>query len=382
MLLAGAAVEAWVRATWDYRRGTPGFFLSDASRGQRLAAGYDGWFAGVPVKINSLGFRDHREYTLAKPPGTFRILVIGDSVTFGHGATFETTYPYLLEERLRQWRSDVRWEVWNLGVPGYNTRQEVTYLTEVGPRFQPDLVVIGFFRNDFSGNELQQTPGWLKRARAPMLRALQRHLYSFEFYKRAYLTTRWTLEANDELRQQLEHLDTEGDLLSRSESLVDAPEQRLTPLEDFDDQQVSEFVCAGLPHFNPGKPDELAQRLHARPPELARWLEAVGELQQLAREGVYRIVFFINAAPETCPHEDRFFQGGSLADDRTLLEVLGEGTPVVSSARAFLHYRPSQMPLAAGHSLGNANLVKANVLFEFLRDRVLPGLPVSPSQRH
>jgi hypothetical protein len=33
------------------------------------------------------------------------------------------------------------------------------------------------------------------------------------------------------------------------------------------------------------------------------------------------------------------------------------------------------MPEAAGHSLGNSNAVKATVLFEFLRDRVLPALP-------
>jgi hypothetical protein len=36
--------------------------------------------------------------------------------------------------------------------------------------------------------------------------------------------------------------------------------------------------------------------------------------------------------------------------------------------------RPSQMPNAAGHSIGNANVVKANVLFEFLRGSVLPAL--------
>jgi len=36
------AVEAWVRLSWDPHRGTPGFFLTDAVRGQRLAANYTG----------------------------------------------------------------------------------------------------------------------------------------------------------------------------------------------------------------------------------------------------------------------------------------------------------------------------------------------------
>src|SRR4029453_3113410 len=104
LLLAACAIELWVRATWDPRQGRPGFFLSDAVRGQRLAAGYDGWFAGVPVHINSLEVRDRREFAPAKQPSTFRILVLGDSVTFGHGSLH--SYPELLEQRLKAWRPD------------------------------------------------------------------------------------------------------------------------------------------------------------------------------------------------------------------------------------------------------------------------------------
>ena len=47
---------------------------------------------------------------------------------------------------------------------------------------------------------------------------------------------------------------------------------------------------------------------------------------------------------------------------------------VVSAFAAFLPPRPSQMPNAGGHSLGNANLVKASVLSAYLRGSVLPTL--------
>ena len=44
ILLAGLAsfalIEAWVRFSWDDKRGTPGFYLSDPVLGQRLAPGY------------------------------------------------------------------------------------------------------------------------------------------------------------------------------------------------------------------------------------------------------------------------------------------------------------------------------------------------------
>jgi hypothetical protein len=368
-VIAVLAIEAWVRLRWDHTRGTPGFYLTDAWRGQRLAAGYRGWFAGVPVHINSLGFRDPREYALEKSPGTFRILVIGDSVTFGHGATFETTFPYLLEQRLKEWKPEVRWEVWNLGVPGYNTRQELTYLKDVGPRFQPDLVIIAFYPNDFTANDATGAPGWLKRTTAPFIAMLQRHLYSFEFYKRAYLTARWRMSQETE-RQQLEHLQTEADLLTTNNAVLDAPEQRLTAIDYFDDEAVAAFECVSMPRIKPGV-GELAERIRDGDDTLQPWLLAVRELQQLARAGTHRLMFFINAAPQTCADFDRFYDGGALADERALLQLLGDGTPVVSSVSAFLHYRPSQMPLAAGHSLGNSNAVKADVLFRFLRDRVL-----------
>jgi hypothetical protein len=128
-----------------------------------------------------------------------------------------------------------------------------------------------------------------------------------------------------------------------------------------------------------GKPPaELATDVRRRAPELRSWFDAVNGFQQLHRDGRYRIMFFINLAPQECAGADRFIDYGSGADDEALQEVLGRDTAVVSSWREFLYYRPSQMPAASGHSLGNANLVKANVLFDFLRDRVLPPLVPSP----
>src|SRR2546430_1564409 len=51
----------------------------------------------MKVKINSLGMRD-REYSVEKPKGTYRILVLGDSYTFGSGVQADETYAKLLEK--------------------------------------------------------------------------------------------------------------------------------------------------------------------------------------------------------------------------------------------------------------------------------------------
>ena len=191
--LALAAIEVWVRVSWDARRGKPGFYLLDPVRGLRLGENYDGWFAGVPVHINSLGLRDPREYDLAKKPNTFRILVLGDSVTFGHGSLYDTTYPRLLEDRLKAWRRDVDWQVWNAAVPGYNTSQELAHLLQVGPVFQPDLVIVGFYENDLIDNKPIVAPTVARRALSAVASLAQRHLYSLELYKRIYYEAAWRM---------------------------------------------------------------------------------------------------------------------------------------------------------------------------------------------
>ena len=369
-LLSVMLVETWVRLQWDEKRGTPGFFLADPVRGNRLAPGYRGFFAGVPVHINALGFRDRREYNLEKSPGTFRILVLGDSVTFGHGTLDETTYPFLLEQRLREWRPDVNWEVWNLGVPGYNTSQELAYLTEVETRYDPDLAIVGFFANDLTENTLPAAPSLSRRATRAVQRLMQQHLYSYELYKRIFLTARWRLMTDDDDRRRVENLSGEEALLGRVGDLSADDDQKLGAVDTFDDQQVRDFTC---PVLGPGDGggDRLAAVVRKQSPETLAWLAAVRGLQQMNRTGAYRVMFFINMAPDICSREDRFHNGGSLDDDDALREILGDGTPVASSTRAFLRYRPSQMPGANNHSFGNANRVKADALFEFLRTSAL-----------
>ncbi|HUQ87604.1 MAG TPA: GDSL-type esterase/lipase family protein [Vicinamibacterales bacterium] len=376
IISAGAcmiAIELWVRMRWDDKQGRPGFFLTDANRGQRLSPGYDGWFAGVPVRINSMGFRDRKEYSLEKSANTFRILVLGDSVTFGHGTLDETTYPYLLEQQLRKWRPDVKWEVWNLGVPGYNTGQELAYLEEIGPRAQPDLVIVGFYPNDFSGDNSPSQRGVLVRSAAPVLRFAQRHLYSFEFYKRVYLTARFRLFTSKEDQQRLEHLASEEELLQRTAGEVGADVQRLTALDRIDEPNIESFTCPGRAQSPEGSMS-LARQLREHDPEYASWFRAVEAFQALHQRGAYRIMFFINMAPWACEEADRFVDGGRVADDDALLEVMGKGTPAASSTRAFFHYRPSQMPAAGGHAIGNSNFVKAETLADYLEKQILPPL--------
>ena len=369
LLVAAAVAEVWVRATVDPKRGTLGFFVPDAARRQRLAANYTGWFAGVPVHINSLELRDNREYALEKKPKTFRILVLGDSVTFGHGSVYEHTYPYLLEQQLRRWRPEVDWQVWNAAVPGYNTSQELAQLLEVGPRFNPDLVVIGFFDNDIMDNFPVERPGRLALFSARVASVLRRHVYSIELYKRIYLTLQWKLSASDEYRKRLEHIATEESLLVDVGHVAELKQQQLTPYERLTDEEIAGNGCPDGQKTNP----QLIVDMQKDPgwPDFVR---AVRELQRLHRNGTYRILFFLNLIPPVCPDGDFFYDGGSNQLNDFLLKVLGQGSWAFSVHDAFLHRRPSQMPYATAHAIGNSNLTKAEALFGYLSDRLLPAI--------
>jgi GDSL-like Lipase/Acylhydrolase family len=366
-VIVAGGVEVWVRARWNPRNGQPGLFLSDAVRGQRFAANYDGWFAGVPVHINNLGFRDPRDYSIAKSPGTYRIVFLGDSVTFGHGSVYEHTYPYLLEQKLKQWRPAVNWQVWNLAVPGYNTSQELAHLEEIGPQFSPDLVVVGFYENDLVDNRPPGRPGVVRTAAAKALSFAQRHVYSIELYKKVFLQLAWRLSASDSYKKRLENVNSEEKELRHTGTLADAKQQQLTNFDYVGDDELR----GACPSKRPPTSDvaDAAKRQDG----YEWWVNAVRGFQQLNRDGKYRIVFFLNVAPMPCPDSDEtFYDDGPYGLNALFLRVLGTAMPVVSTHDALLHTRPSQMPGWSGHSFGNTNVVKADVLFSYLRDRVLP----------
>ncbi len=105
-------------------------------------------YGDVPVRINGRGLRDDREIPYAKPAGTFRIFLVGDSFIEEKQVPREETFPYLLEKMLNADRSPVRFEVLNAGVSGFATDQEVLLYELEGTRYEADLVLVGFFGND------------------------------------------------------------------------------------------------------------------------------------------------------------------------------------------------------------------------------------------
>lgn len=103
------------------------------------------WTWGHRVAENSLGFRE-RELAVPKPPGGRRVMVLGDSLTWGVGLAQEERYSNLLEQRLRA--DGIEVEVLNFGLPGLSTVAELEVLRENMPEVRPDRIAIGFCIND------------------------------------------------------------------------------------------------------------------------------------------------------------------------------------------------------------------------------------------
>ena len=101
---------------------------------------------------NSVGFRGSREYAIPKPAGTRRVVVLGDSFTFGFGVEDHQTYAAILEQRLDSACGGTDVEVVNAGVSGFSTSQELALLEHDGASLASDAVVVGFFVNDPQDN--------------------------------------------------------------------------------------------------------------------------------------------------------------------------------------------------------------------------------------
>jgi len=103
------------------------------------------WY--MHAKTNSHGLRD-REIPFQRTPGVFRILGLGDSMTFGEGAELDEIYLKRLESKLARLFPV---EVINAAVRGWGPDQELAFMSMEGYRYHPDLTLIGFYSaNDFS----------------------------------------------------------------------------------------------------------------------------------------------------------------------------------------------------------------------------------------
>ncbi|MBN2055927.1 SGNH/GDSL hydrolase family protein [bacterium] len=176
------------------------FLVPDPLRFWKLPAG-----AGK-YGINSLGMLGE-EVRPEKEPDVFRIICLGDSITFGFGVHSSQTFAHRLQRLLNDTRTPVVYEVWNAGVPGYSSLQGRRYFHSELAAYEPDVVTVCFGRNDsrflhqeggyLPDREVRIQPAWITG-----LRGLMNHSRIYQFLRAGFITVRrLSVETPDQLAQ-------------------------------------------------------------------------------------------------------------------------------------------------------------------------------------
>jgi len=115
-----------------------------------LKPSYEGTYKDAPFLTNRWGMRDE-EYDLQKPPGTYRIALLGASYELGAGVNHDQTFEAVLEEELN--RLDAggehdHYEVLNFSVGGYSLVHKAMLVdTKIGA-FSPDLILLTIYSTE------------------------------------------------------------------------------------------------------------------------------------------------------------------------------------------------------------------------------------------
>jgi lysophospholipase L1-like esterase len=151
-----AGLEGEVRAHF-----APGIFAPDEVVDWVLLPSYRGARLEddrrVPASTNAMGFRGP-EWSPERANAALRVLVLGDSCTFGLGVADDETWPSYLEEVLRERGLDAA--VFSTGVPGYDTVQEAEILERVAAQVRPHVVIVTWLINDVFWAPLDERPKW------------------------------------------------------------------------------------------------------------------------------------------------------------------------------------------------------------------------------
>ncbi len=122
-----------------------GMKLVPGKHGRSVKAGiYD-----TAVEVNSAGFRD-REHTLTKSPDVCRIALLGDSFMEALQVPFQLSTTRRMEDELAT--LGVHAETINFGVSGASTAREYLTMDSYALPYRPDVALLFFVANDFSGN--------------------------------------------------------------------------------------------------------------------------------------------------------------------------------------------------------------------------------------
>lgn len=128
----------------------PYLYQTNQPLGGFIRADFDGTYHTsnfvMHVRTNDQGLRNPAPADAAT--AARRVLVVGDSFTFGWGVNNDQTFVARLQDELH----GDGIAVMGAGMPGFGTGQETLLMRQLAPGFRPNVVVLSFTLNDFLDN--------------------------------------------------------------------------------------------------------------------------------------------------------------------------------------------------------------------------------------
>jgi lysophospholipase L1-like esterase len=117
---------------------------------------------GVCLYYESIGndgqhYCKSSNYEANKNINTFRIAVLGDSFTEGGHVLPNETFSSQLEKMLNERSGKYDFQVYDFGVRGHNTQQELIMLNEMALKHNPDVVILQYHENDIMLDRIMAT---------------------------------------------------------------------------------------------------------------------------------------------------------------------------------------------------------------------------------
>ena len=155
------------------------------------------------LNTDSLGLRSLESGTVygSKQPNEIRIVILGDSITFGEGIPqTANTYPQLVATMLQERLSTQQIRVFNFGVSAYSVRTMVATFQHRALALQPNFVIMAVAPQDFALERTGEVDRWgynvreVDNGRFPLLSLLKRSLRSLHLtYLIRDVIVRWRI---------------------------------------------------------------------------------------------------------------------------------------------------------------------------------------------
>ena len=155
-LLVAGAYDEQAHAAMKSRHGV--ISMPDSWARKSIKNSNNFYWHGALHELDDNKMRRQRSFPSARAD-TLRIMVVGDSLTYGVGIEKKFTYPAILQRLLS---TEFRVEVLNLGISGYQSEDTLENIKKFLPKLEPDLLIYGVCLNDYlpSGRGQSASDDW------------------------------------------------------------------------------------------------------------------------------------------------------------------------------------------------------------------------------